>query len=59
MLPGWTSLMVAMLLLSGFQMIMLGMLGEYMLRNLGESKNRPLYVIEKVFERNEYGNSNK
>ena len=59
MLPGWTSLMVAMLLLSGFQMIMLGMLGEYMWRNLDESKNRPLYVIEKVFERNEYGNSSK
>ena len=58
-LPGWTSLMVAMLLLSGFQMIMLGMLGEYMWRNLDESRSRPLYVIEKVFERNEYGNSSK
>ena len=58
-LPGWTSLMVAMLLLSGFQMIMLGMLGEYMWRNLDESRNRPLYVIEKVFERHEYGNSSK
>lgn len=58
-LPGWTSLMVAMLLLSGFQMIMLGMLGEYMWRNLDESRNRPLYVIEKVFERNDYGNSSK
>ena len=51
--------MVAMLLLSGFQMIMLGMLGEYMWRNLDESRNRPLYVIEKVFERDEYGNSSK
>ena len=51
--------MVAMLLLSGFQMIMLGMLGEYMWRNLDESRSRPLYVIEKVFERNEYGNSSK
>ena len=47
-LPGWTSLMVVMLLLSGFQMLMLGMLGEYMWRNLDESRNRPLYVIEKV-----------
>ena len=58
-LPGWTSLMVAMLLLSGFQMIMLGMLGEYMWRNLDESRRRPLYVIEKVFEKNEYENSSK
>ncbi len=58
-LPGWTSLMVVMLLLSGFQMLMLGMLGEYMWRNLDESRNRPLYVIEKVFERNENGNTSK
>ncbi len=58
-LPGWTSLMVVMLLLSGFQMLMLGMLGEYMWRNLDESRNRPLYVIEKVFERNKNGNTSK
>ncbi len=58
-LPGWTSLMVVMLLLSGFQMIMLGMLGEYMWRNLDESRNRPLYVIEKVYEANKDGNTSK
>ncbi|MBQ6221905.1 MAG: glycosyltransferase [Solobacterium sp.] len=47
-MPGWTSLMVVILLLSGFQMVMLGIIGEYMWRNLDESRNRPLYVIEKV-----------
>ncbi len=47
---GWTSLMVVILLLSGFQMVMLGIIGEYMWRNLDESRNRPLYVIEKVIE---------
>ena len=47
-LPGWTSLIVALLLLSGFQMVMLGIIGEYVWRNLDESRKRPLYVIEKV-----------
>lgn len=46
--PGWTSLMVVLLLLSGFQMIMLGVIGEYVWRNLAETRKRPLYVIEKV-----------
>ena len=40
---GWTSLMVVILMLSGFQMVMLGIIGEYMWRNLDESRNRPLY----------------
>ncbi len=48
---GWTSLMVVILMLSGFQMVMLGIIGEYMWRNLDESRNRPLYVIEKVLKR--------
>lgn len=48
---GWTSLMVVILMLSGFQMVMLGIIGEYMWRNLDESRNRPLYVIEKVLKK--------
>ena len=47
-LPGWTSLITAVLVLSGFQMMMLGIIGEYVWRNLDESRKRPLYVIEKV-----------
>ncbi|MBR2825633.1 MAG: glycosyltransferase [Solobacterium sp.] len=47
-IPGWTSLIVALLLLSGFQMVMLGIIGEYVWRNLDESRKRPLYVIESV-----------
>ena len=50
---GWTSLMVVILMLSGFQMVMLGIIGEYMWRNLDESRNRPLYVIEKVLKKEE------
>ena len=50
-MPGWTSLIVAVLLLSGLQMVMLGVIGEYVWRNLDESRKRPLYVIEKVIEK--------
>ena len=44
---GWASLMVVVLLLSGVQMIIMGTLGEYLWRNLDESRKRPLYFIEK------------
>ena len=47
---GWTSLMVVVLVLAGVQMIMLGVIGEYMWRNLDESRKRPLYIIDEVFE---------
>lgn len=43
---GWSSLMVVILLLSGMQMLMMGVLGEYMWRALDESRRRPRYLIE-------------
>jgi glycosyltransferase involved in cell wall biosynthesis len=43
---GWSSIIVAVLILGGTQMIMLGVLGEYLWRNLEESRKRPLYFIE-------------
>ena len=44
---GWSSIMVAILILGGLQMIMFGIVGEYLWRNLDESRKRPLYFIEK------------
>jgi len=46
-IQGWSSLMVIVLLLGGVQMIMLGVLGEYLWRSLDESRSRPRYVVEK------------
>jgi dolichol-phosphate mannosyltransferase len=43
---GWTSLMVVVLVLGGFQMLMMGILGEYLWRALDESRRRPRYLIE-------------
>ena len=47
--PGWASVMLVVLLTSAFQMVMMGVLGEYIWRNLDESRKRPLYVIEKLY----------
>jgi glycosyltransferase involved in cell wall biosynthesis len=44
-LPGWTSLAVVMSLLSGAQMVFLGLIGEYLGQVLSEAKQRPLYVV--------------
>lgn len=43
---GWSSLMVVVMLIGGFQMLMLGVLGEYVWRALDEARRRPRYTIE-------------
>jgi dolichol-phosphate mannosyltransferase len=43
---GWSSMMVVILFVSSFQMIALGIIGEYVWRGLEASRNRPSYVIE-------------
>lgn len=45
---GWTSLMVVVLVVSGIQMVMMGVLGEYLWRALDESRRRPRFLIEAV-----------
>ena len=45
---GWASVMLVLLLTASFQMIMMGVLGEYLWRNLDESRKRPLYVIDEI-----------
>jgi len=44
--PGYPSLIVTMLVIGGLQMIMMGVLGEYVWRALDEARNRPRFIIE-------------
>jgi dolichol-phosphate mannosyltransferase len=43
--PGWTSLYIAVLLLGGIQLICLGLLGEYIGRIYDATQNRPRYLV--------------
>ncbi len=43
---GWASLMVVVLVIGGIQMLMMGVLGEYLWRALDESRRRPRFLIE-------------
>jgi dolichol-phosphate mannosyltransferase len=45
---GWTTMMIVLLFVSSFQMIALGVLGEYLWRTLDASRKRPNYVIENI-----------
>ncbi|MBM4135408.1 MAG: glycosyltransferase family 2 protein [Nitrospira sp.] len=47
-IEGWASLMVVLLLVSGVQLLMLGILGEYLWRNFDESRKRPVFIIDKM-----------
>ena len=53
---GWASLIVVVLLLGGLQMMMLGVLGEYLWRTLEAARNRPTYFLE---ETSEMGSANE
>ncbi len=46
--PGWTSIIVCIVFFSGFQLAMMGMLGEYIGRISEQVKGRPLYIVRQA-----------
>ena len=48
---GWTSLLAAVLLLGGMQMLGIGIVGQYIARIFEETKQRPLYFVAETVER--------
>jgi polyisoprenyl-phosphate glycosyltransferase len=47
---GWVPTMIVLTFTSGLQMSMLGVLGEYLWRTLDETRNRPYYVVDEIFD---------
>jgi dolichol-phosphate mannosyltransferase len=47
---GWAPLMIVILIMGGFQMIMLGLIGEYLWRTLAQVRRRDMYLIDAVYE---------
>ena len=47
-IEGWAPIMVSILTIGGLQILMLGVIGEYLWRVLAQVRNRDLYVIESV-----------
>ena len=45
-IPGWTSILVSVLLIGGIQLISIGIIGEYLARVFNEAKNRPMYLVK-------------
>lgn len=49
-IQGWAAIMVVILVLGGIQLLMLGVIGEYMWRTLAQSRGRDAYVIEEILD---------
>lgn len=49
-IQGWTTLVAIITFLLGLIMVMLGIIGEYLWRILDESRKRPSYVVDEVYE---------
>lgn len=49
-IEGWAPIMIVVLVLSGFQMLMLGIIGEYLWRTLDQVRNRDHFVVEEIYD---------
>ncbi|MCW5640809.1 MAG: glycosyltransferase family 2 protein [Rhodoferax sp.] len=46
--PGWASVVIPLFLVSGVQLLSLGIIGEYLAKVFIETKRRPLYFIDRL-----------
>lgn len=50
-IPDWLPITTIILFLIGVQLVMLGIVGEYVAKIYSETKNRPLYLIDEVYDK--------
>ena len=55
--PGWVSLMTVVLLVSGVQMVTLGIVGEYVGKVYDEVRGRPNFIVNEVITTHEPGDT--
>ena len=58
-IPGWTSLMLVVVVLGAVQMFVLGMMGEYIGRLYSQAKQRPLYIVQEIAGQRDEATANK
>ena len=46
--PGWTSIITAVMFIGGIQLIVLGLMGEYIASLFREVKKRPMFIIDRT-----------
>jgi polyisoprenyl-phosphate glycosyltransferase len=47
---GWAPIMILVLVLSGIQMLMLGIIGEYLWRTLDQVRGRPDFLVREMYD---------
>jgi dolichol-phosphate mannosyltransferase len=57
--PGWATIMLAVSLASSAQLLMIGILGEYLGRVYDEVKRRPLYLIDNTHNMSREGHASE
>lgn len=58
-LLGWPSLMTTILFVGGLQMLLLGVIGEYLGRTHSETQQRPMYIVEELLEASPHGRDDR
>ena len=46
---GWAPIMIMVLIIGGFQLLMIGIIGEYLWRTLAQVRKRDMYIIDKLY----------